>query len=68
VNTPAMKDLSEFDQSWNFFARHYEAKFKGSQKPKIHLTSAVDTECCKKVWLSIIQVFQSTNLGRAGLL
>jgi len=48
VETPAMKNLSEFDQSWNFFARHYEAKFKGTHKPKIHLTSAVDTECCKK--------------------
>jgi len=64
VETPAMKNLSEFDQSWNFFARHYEAKFKGTHKPKIHLTSAVDTECCKKVWVSVVQVFQSAQLNK----
>jgi len=44
--------MDPFEQGWRFLARQYEQHFSGISF-YAHITCAIDTESCKKVWESV---------------
>jgi len=49
AKTPAIAKLSPFEQGTKFLGKQYQSHFAGTTF-YTHVTCAVDTESCKKVW------------------
>lgn len=49
VKTPAIAKMQLFEQGWRFLGSQYEKHFSGKSFT-MHVTCALDTEGCKKVW------------------
>jgi len=52
IKQPAIAKLDSFEQGWRFIAKQYENHFGGSSF-YAHVTCALDTESCRKVWDSV---------------
>jgi len=62
------KKISDnFENSWNFFAYQFQNHYRGTKPLTIHLTSAVDPDCCQKVWRTVVSDFLGTALNTFNL-
>jgi len=52
VKQPSIAKLETFEQGWRFIAKQYENHFGGSSF-YAHVTCALDTDSCRKVWESV---------------
>jgi len=52
VKSPGVAKMDSFEQGWRFLAKQYEQHFSGTSF-YAHITCAIDTESCKKVWESV---------------
>jgi len=67
VKSPLVKNLETFEQGWRFLAKQYENHFAGTSF-YAHVTCAIDTESCKKVWESVRAEMVRKALGDSNLL
>jgi len=67
VKTPSVAKLETFEQGWRFLAKQYENHFSGTSF-YAHVTCAIDTESCKKVWDSVRVEMLRKALGESNLL
>lgn len=55
IERPEVKDKNNFEQGCAFFEKQYKSQFGGSTF-NTHITCAIDTESCKKVWGDIREI------------
>lgn len=68
IQKPEITNLTLYEQAWKFFAYNFTKKYRGKEHSLyIHLTSVVDSDCCKKVWTSIVVELRKTALSDVGL-
>jgi len=67
VKAPSVAKLDHFEQGWRFLAKQYENHFSGTSF-YAHVTCAIDTESCKKVWDAVRGEMVRKALGEANLL
>jgi len=56
-----------YDNSWLFFKEQFLSKYEGTKKVTVHLTSALDTKACKKIWMTLVEELRTISLGKSGL-
>jgi len=59
------KDMNEFERGWRYISKQYSAHFVGCVFYP-HLTCAVDTEACSKIFASVRETLLRDVIGRAG--
>jgi len=59
------KNASKYEYGWRFFEHYFRIKYKGNVPLHVHLTSAVDTQSCKKVWESIVKICISDTMYKS---
>jgi GTPase SAR1 family protein len=64
--TPGVAALSPFEQGWRFLAKLYEKHFAGSSF-YAHVTCAIDSKSCVKVWASVRDEMVRRALGECKL-
>jgi len=67
VKAPTIAKLDPFEQGWRFLAKQYENHFAGTSF-YAHVTCAIDTESCKKVWDSVRAEMIRKALGESNLM
>jgi len=59
------KEMSEFEKGWRYISKQYTAHFVGFVF-YAHLTCAVDTEACSKIFSSVRETLLRDVINRAG--
>lgn len=59
------KDMSEFEKAWKYISKQYTAHFVGTVF-YAHLTCALDTEACSKIFSSVRETLLRDVVSRAG--
>jgi len=63
---PANKDLSEYEKGWKYISKQYQVQFAGTIF-HAHLTCALDSEQCQKVFQVVQDSIFSEAIDVAGL-
>jgi len=59
---------STYENTWHFFKEQFLGKFGGSKTVDVHLTSALDTKACKKIWSALVSEMVKDRVAEAGVL
>jgi GTPase SAR1 family protein len=63
--SPECKDMNEFEKGWRYISKQYSSHFVGCIF-YAHLTCAVDTEACSKIFASVRETLLRDVINRAG--